>query len=451
MTERFTPEGIRAWLSDEFSLNGWHSAVVAQELSDDVLNVIRMHYTTYDKATRLGVLFSLLYIRKGELHEMRDNIKEILTLGTNDDDDWVRLTAHILNDFWSSKRFNTQIQEWSSSVQPVLDQVSQTIQSKGFSFHPIEFTILQVDARPDCPYVSDVFRSDKPTTAQHFQLSTRPGDTISSDDRMARFETILREEKMELEEAELESSTVNAGFAKFGSSPLPSPTSAVPPQPGIPGRPPAARPGVPPRSLSTGSVHGMTGMRPTPRPPGSSSLFMPRQPARRSPNASKPSFLRPSGPPRFNSMNKATAAKPDINTPRGFIKQSRVQMLDFNDATMLQESNSEAIDKAKQNLHSQQEAKKQQAAEERRKAQEERKRALAIEREERKAKSRRRSSNESGQLAPASTTTTTTTTSETSDQPMDTDEVSSSDNTKEPETKIERLLPESPNITPPPQ
>jgi hypothetical protein len=59
--------------------------------------------------------------------------------------------------------------------------------------------------------------------------------------------------------------------------------------------------------------------------------------------ASNPSLYNQSGAPPRSTMPRQEAA-----IPKGFIKQSRVQMLDFDNATRLQEDNTKAIDTAKQ-------------------------------------------------------------------------------------------------------
>ncbi|KAI9308250.1 hypothetical protein BJ944DRAFT_260625 [Cunninghamella echinulata] len=74
MTDKSTPDSIRTWLVEEFSAPGWHSSIVAQELSDDVLDIIYTQFGQYDKSTKIGILFSLLYIRKGEFPSMLRNV-----------------------------------------------------------------------------------------------------------------------------------------------------------------------------------------------------------------------------------------------------------------------------------------------------------------------------------------------------------------------------------------
>jgi hypothetical protein len=59
--------------------------------------------------------------------------------------------------------------------------------------------------------------------------------------------------------------------------------------------------------------------------------------------ASNPSLYNQSGAPPRSTMPRQEGA-----IPKGFIKQSRVQMLDFDNATRLQEDNTKAIDTAKQ-------------------------------------------------------------------------------------------------------
>lgn len=77
MADKSTSETIRTWLMDEFNAPGWHSAVVAQELSEDILDTVSMQFSGYDKATKIGLLFSLLHMRKGELAAKLDNVMKV--------------------------------------------------------------------------------------------------------------------------------------------------------------------------------------------------------------------------------------------------------------------------------------------------------------------------------------------------------------------------------------
>ncbi|CAO3593290.1 unnamed protein product [Absidia cylindrospora] len=426
MADKGTTQNLGAWLVDEFSAPGWHSAVVAQELSEDLLDNIVAQFDEYDKATKIGILFSILHIRKGDMVSKMNQVTKIIGIASQDQDEWVRLLGHTIQDVPALKQLNLNSNEWSSQAQPTLDHIVETVRRKGFGFHPIEFSVVQKSARPVCNYTNPCYDSNEPTIIKHFQLDTTKGNTISDTERSSRFEALVQAEDETLAlESPLTSPTSysNASnrfpgdghISNSGMSNPMAPASAS----GI-GRPP------PPASslYARGSMDGRSGIRPPPPRPrpnasASSSLFIQR-PMSRKPSlgsdANKPSFLRPSGPARFNRplppgmATNASGGGPSLHTPgsnlpsrppmarnessipKGFIKQSRVQMLDFSDASVLQESNTRAIDTAMQDLQNEKEAKKLQLAEERRLASEKRKLEAQKEKEEREATKRRKHS-----------------------------------------------------------
>lgn len=77
MTDKTSVEGIAIWLKQVFGSSSWMAGRVAQELSDDILEVIQTQYPTYHANIRIGLLFALLCIRKGQHQYLRDNIDKV--------------------------------------------------------------------------------------------------------------------------------------------------------------------------------------------------------------------------------------------------------------------------------------------------------------------------------------------------------------------------------------
>lgn len=247
------------------------------------------------------------------------------------------------------------------------------VNSNGFGFHPTEFMAIQTTAQPICPHTNESYKSNEPTLTRHFSLSTVESDLISDTARKNRFDSILQAEN-ELDSPLTSPTTYTPTRYSF---PTPSGntnnnninnpslgsilTSTSAATGNILHRPPTT-------PTSSSSIYARSGMdntkiigrppppRPRPAPPSGSNLFI-SKPITRKPslgtNDNRPSFLRPSGPARFNrpplpnnNPQVRPMARQEGEMPRGFIKQSRVQMLDFNDATTLQENNAKAIDSA---------------------------------------------------------------------------------------------------------
>jgi hypothetical protein len=80
MTDKTSVEGIAIWLKQVFGSNSWMAGRVAQELNDDILEVIQTQYPTYHANIRIGLLFALLCLRKGQHQYLRDNINKVSSL-----------------------------------------------------------------------------------------------------------------------------------------------------------------------------------------------------------------------------------------------------------------------------------------------------------------------------------------------------------------------------------
>ncbi|KAI9308248.1 hypothetical protein BJ944DRAFT_260622 [Cunninghamella echinulata] len=335
----------------------------------------------------------------------------------------------MLQDFPNSKKLNTNILEWSAKSQPLLSHINDIILSNGFGFHPTEFMVIQTTAQPICSYTNESYKSNEPTLTRHYKLSTDENDLISDTARKNRFELILQAEN-ELDSPLTSPTTytptrfsfpvpsVNSGNSNSSSNIINNNNSATMNNMNTPITPSMStgniihRPPITPTSSSS-SIYARSGMDPKiigrpppprPRPTSSngSSLFI-SKPITRKPSlgtsSSQPSFLRPSGPARFNRPPLPNAhqqprptMRQDNATPRGFIKQSRVQMLDFNDATTLQENNTKAIDTAMHDLQVEKEERRQRLLEQKRLESEKRKLLAQQEKEKKGASKRRKSS-----------------------------------------------------------
>ncbi|KAI8067558.1 hypothetical protein BC940DRAFT_54764 [Gongronella butleri] len=314
---------------------------------------------------------------------------------------------------------------WSDDVKPLIDHIGQVVRDEGFGFHTNEMMVTMHEAQPDIAFANEAFRSYQPSLTRHFHLSADDADLISHKSRHARFDALIRDE----EQPTMMTSPTQTSF----------PPNVIPPTaPSLASAASATDP-LQQRPMRPGFAPGQPGgIRPQ-RQPSGSSLFIQRPMMRKpSDGMPRPSFLRPSGPARFQrppgaahpahppppppgmgasggrppprppiaahaAAQTATAAVADTqagaataqgDVPRGFVKRSRVQMLDFTDATILQENNIKAIEEGEKQKQHEKDVIKQQKEKERKQAQEERLRRQLEkkkEKEERDAKRRKSS------------------------------------------------------------
>lgn len=196
--------------------------------------------------------------------------------------------------------------------------------------------ILQPCARTTPPFVSSNYITCKSTHLQHFSLTTKKEDIISSESRHLRFKELVESEER-LEQAEAQAAQVVAqkragAELQSKSKRIASPTNSLQnPFPFPPTNAPA-------RSYSLGSIPSAASSslytkRPArPAPPGGGGLFIKQQKTGQRP-------LQRQTP----GIQKST---PTSNIPRGLQKIQKTQMLDFSAATEFEQNTANALKQA---------------------------------------------------------------------------------------------------------
>ncbi|KAM3582103.1 hypothetical protein VKS41_005533 [Umbelopsis sp. WA50703] len=291
---------------------------------------------------------------------------QTLERASKDTEEWVVVTAHALKGFPTKSGLNFDLESATDKFADALNHISSAMSKHGISFHPKEFAYMDKKRLPACSSASKDFQKLVPTVKQHFKLSKNSTSTISREGRLSQLRAIAKESSF---------------------SPQQSTTSSLTP-------PTAAGSAAGSENIAVkpGAGRGQPG----------SSLFIQRPgnrvPMRKPSTGSKPSFLRAGNASRPNPVstqprasiqsilsggaNAQTSAE-DSSTPKGFIKPSKIQMIDINESAAIQEN----IDKANAEVQAQNELKKQQAkqaAEDKKRVAEERKLEMQREREEKK-------------------------------------------------------------------
>ena len=226
------------------------------------------------------------------------------------------------------------------------------------------------EAREDCIYGTEVYNANKPTLKQHFALKTPVEQTTRAKHRKQALQALVDKERAEmaLPVSPTAPSNVNPTTAAGVVRPLPASSmnggpaakrqAIAPPsqnlfisrgnqQGGMRRPPPASRPAPGAASLFN--------TRPNTRPiptsaPGASSMFIPSR--KGSLGAARPAPVRPVIPIPSSSSAAPSNNPPTPTTPKGFQKQSRVQMLDFTESSkMLQDNNRKKDEAEKSELY----------------------------------------------------------------------------------------------------
>ncbi|KAI9492465.1 hypothetical protein BDB00DRAFT_828354 [Zychaea mexicana] len=378
--ERNTPEGIHAWLSEEFSRPGWQSARVAQEISSEVLDMVLRRYDQYHQSAKVGILFSLLCIRKNDLLRLKPTMQKFFARAVQDTDNWVQTTAHILQDVPTDRKLNMNIEEWSASFGTLLTDLCSTVKEKGISFHANEYATMIPEAREDFVYGTDAFKANKPTLKRHFVLKTPPEQTARTKHRKQVLKALVDKERAELAATAATTPVspttplMNSGMVRPVPGSLNGPATKrqalAPPSQNLfinRSQAAAAAAGGPRRTMVGGSqpprpapgANSLFNTRPQTRPmgaPGASSMFIPSRKGSLG-GSTRPPPVR-TVPPSASIGNNIGSPVPPT-TPKGFQKQSRVQMVDFSESTRMLQDNDRNAKEAKEKEKAEKEAQKQ--------------------------------------------------------------------------------------------
>jgi hypothetical protein len=86
---------VEAWLSAKLE-NPWSSERLASTLSVPTLQQIKSRFALLDTPIKLRLLFSFASLRKKLKDELESEVQDLLVLGSEDDDEWVRVISKML-------------------------------------------------------------------------------------------------------------------------------------------------------------------------------------------------------------------------------------------------------------------------------------------------------------------------------------------------------------------
>ncbi|CAG8592532.1 1271_t:CDS:2, partial [Scutellospora calospora] len=175
--DRNTPEGVEAWLT-ALSAKPWSfPTTLGPELSQEMLKTIRDHWDTYTPNIKLGVLFSILNIRKLLANTMKNELLAILEKGTREDEDeWVVLISKMLREYPSTSALDLNIEQHiPTAAQNGLQNLMNKIRLNGIKFYPVEYAFID---RNICDSFSTLSLSTY-ATPSHFGLRDSTANTAN--------------------------------------------------------------------------------------------------------------------------------------------------------------------------------------------------------------------------------------------------------------------------------
>ncbi|CAG8773389.1 499_t:CDS:2, partial [Acaulospora morrowiae] len=148
-------------------------------LSKEILHHIYVHWRTYSSNIKLGVLFAILCIRRLLVAGLKTELSAIITSGTYDKDEWVRLISKMLLEYPNLQTLDLNIEQYiPETATKGMHELMSKISENGIKFYPVEYAFFD---REICD-VFDPFSSSPAVHTSHFAL--RQG--ISNNERQLK-------------------------------------------------------------------------------------------------------------------------------------------------------------------------------------------------------------------------------------------------------------------------
>ena len=109
------------WLRNKLGNDDhWSSAGLGSLLTREVLRNTLNCFRNLDHRVRLKLLLSFIEIRRKNLETLQEDLSMVISLGLEDEDDWVKMIACILKDYSFSSTFCTDFQSESESLHQMI-------------------------------------------------------------------------------------------------------------------------------------------------------------------------------------------------------------------------------------------------------------------------------------------------------------------------------------------
>ena len=116
----FKDRDVESWLRSKLELP-WSSSHVSASLTTDILQALRLRFTLLPTNLKIGLLFSILTVRKRDLASLTGEIKELLKIASVDDDEWVRVSSAILAPYPANGTLNFELENTSDSFASAIE------------------------------------------------------------------------------------------------------------------------------------------------------------------------------------------------------------------------------------------------------------------------------------------------------------------------------------------
>lgn len=116
------------WLHNKLSTDdSWSGSSLRSSLTQDVLRNIPECFHRLETQVKVKLLMAFLHLPRRVIEETNSEMNEIFEIGSQDEDEWVRVLSEILKYYPSTGMLNVHLEH----VSPVFSEVAQEVRKTG--------------------------------------------------------------------------------------------------------------------------------------------------------------------------------------------------------------------------------------------------------------------------------------------------------------------------------
>jgi len=150
---------VGLWLTSKLE-EPWSSEKITAQISQELLSAIKPKFSSLEPNIKIGLLFSFLALRRKQITELETPIKDIIQIGIEDEDEWVKTVSRLLYSLLekqpttesNNNQTNLKQNHFSDSqFVETRDALLKTISAldRPIQFLPLEFKYLSANLLPN--------------------------------------------------------------------------------------------------------------------------------------------------------------------------------------------------------------------------------------------------------------------------------------------------------------
>eukprot|EP00794_Sanderia_malayensis_P018358 gene18358-20204_t len=158
------------WLRNKLENDDqWSSGGLTLLLTSEVLRNTYHCFRSLDHRVRLKLLLAFIEMRRRNLENLKDELNMVISLGLDDEDDWVRMIAFVLKDYPYSSDLCTDMRSENETLSQIIKELSIQVNESASQLNELPC---------ECSYLNKTALSNsygiKPPPFKNFTLRRKP-------------------------------------------------------------------------------------------------------------------------------------------------------------------------------------------------------------------------------------------------------------------------------------